>query len=91
MAFMLQEVIHCKLHQHVVPQVCAVDPVGGERLLGAVSQRCQGLVRQRGASVGQPLSALLLLALLVQLLVDRASAFRCASSACCASSRACKA
>ena len=59
-----------ELHQHVVPQARAVDPVGGECLLGAMSQGCERLFGQRGAEIGQAPSSLPLLTLAVALLVD---------------------
>jgi hypothetical protein len=60
---LLEQVIHCELHQYVVPETRAVHPVGGERLRGAMFQRRQGLVGQRGAPVGEPPSSRPLLAL----------------------------
>jgi hypothetical protein len=39
--FSLEQVIHRELHQHLVPEARACHPVGGEGLLGAMSQRRQ--------------------------------------------------
>lgn len=64
----IEEVIHFEPYQNVVPKAHVVHPVGGERLLGAMSQRCQGLVGQRGAPVGQPPSPRPLVALAAELL-----------------------
>jgi hypothetical protein len=68
--FPLEELIHLQLHQHLVPETRAWHPVGGERLLGAMPQRRQGLVGQRGAPVGQLPSSLPRLALAAALRVD---------------------
>jgi hypothetical protein len=54
--FPLEEFVPLALHQDLVPEACACYPVGSEGLLGALSQRCQGLVGPRGAPVGQPSS-----------------------------------
>jgi hypothetical protein len=56
-----QEFIQRELHQHVVPEMRVLHPVGGEDCLGAVSQHRQGLVGPRGTPVDQLSSSLPLL------------------------------
>jgi hypothetical protein len=65
---LLKQVIDFELYQHVIPQTRALHPVGGEGLLGAMSQHHQCLIGHRSVPVGQPSSPLPLVALAAELL-----------------------
>jgi hypothetical protein len=65
---LLEQVIHFELYQHVIAQTRARHPVGGEGLLGAMSQHRRCFIGQRSAPVGQPSSPLPLVALAAALL-----------------------
>ena len=51
--FPLEKCIPLELYPDVVPEVCAVDPVGGECLFRTRFQGHERLVEQRGAKLGQ--------------------------------------
>jgi hypothetical protein len=53
---LIEAFIPLELYQDVVPEMCAVDLVGGMGLLGAISQGVEYVFGQRGTNVGQPLS-----------------------------------
>src|SRR5882724_586676 len=67
---LLKQVIDFELHQHVVPQTRALHPVGGEGLLGAMSQGRKCLFGQRSPDLSYVLLSLLFLTLAAILRVD---------------------
>jgi hypothetical protein len=66
---LLEQVIHCELHQDLIPEMRALHTVGGERLLGAVFQGRERVVWQRRPNLSQPPSPLPLVMLSAALLV----------------------